>query len=198
MLNVYRFSVLLPGPRDGSTISRFCAAFEIEFRRKSSRLCSSPAKYIWVVIMWKNPPYALKWTWGGRIQPPGTGYAPGLIVLSAFDIYFRSKSSRLGSSPTKYIWVVIMWKNPPYALKWTWGGRIHPPGTGYAPGLIVLNEYMPFSSVRVSPKPRKFGSFGAGFGSATWTYRPFALACQISTMAPLTGRHSSSVARPVT
>src|SRR5437870_9790211 len=109
MLNVYRFSVLLPGRRDGSTISRFCAAFEIEFRRKSSRLCSSPAKYIWVVIMWKNPPYA---------------------------------------------------------LKWTWGGRIHPPGTGYAPGLIVLNEYMPFSSVRVSPKPRKFGSFGAGFGSA--------------------------------
>src|SRR2546426_1336043 len=77
-------------------------------------------------------------------------------------------------------------------------GRIHPPGTGYAPGLIVLNEYMPFSSVRASPKPRKFGSFGAGFGSATWTYRPFALACQISTMAPLTGRHSSSVARPVT
>src|SRR3989454_4384213 len=105
MLNVYRFSVLLPGPRDGSTISRFCAAFEIEFRRKSSRLCSSPAKYIWVVIMWKNPPYA---------------------------------------------------------LKWRWGGRIHPPGTGYAPGLIVLNEYTPFSSVRASPKPRKFESFGAG------------------------------------
>src|SRR5437016_12409592 len=104
MLNVYRFSVLLPGPRDGSTISRFCAAFEIEFRRKSSRLCSSPAKYIWVVIMWKNTPYALKWRWGGRIYTHETGYAPGLIVL---------------------------------------------------------NENMPFSSVRICPMPRKFEALRA-------------------------------------
>src|SRR5712692_2627676 len=141
MLKTYTFSVPAPGRRDGSTISRLRAALGIELRRKSLRLYFSPAKYICVTIMWKNPPYALKWRWGGLIQPPGTGYAPGLMVL---------------------------------------------------------NEYIPLSSLMASPNPRKFGSFGAGFGSATWTYRPFAFACQISTTAPLTGRHSSSVTRPVT
>src|SRR2546428_456321 len=140
-LNTYRFSVLLPAGRIGSTIRRCRSALEIELRRMSSRLYFSPAKYIWVTIMLKNPPYTLKWMCGGRTQPPGTGYAPGLMVL---------------------------------------------------------NEYLPSASVVASPNPRKFGSFGAGLGSATWVYRPLALACQISTMAPLTGRHSSSVTRPVT
>src|SRR5439155_25187404 len=64
-LNVYRFSASLPGRRAGSMISRFCSAFETEFKRKSSRLFSSLAKYIWVTIMLKNPPCTLKWMWGG-------------------------------------------------------------------------------------------------------------------------------------
>src|SRR3989475_8915111 len=47
----------------------------------SSRLYFAPAKYIWVTIMLKTPPYTLKWMCGGRTQPPGTGYAPRLDGL---------------------------------------------------------------------------------------------------------------------
>src|SRR2546428_10232624 len=135
-LTTYRFSVLLPAGRIGSRIRRCRSALEIELRRMSSRLYFSPAKYICVTIMWKNPPYTLKWMCGGRTQPPGTGYAPGLMVL---------------------------------------------------------NEYLPSASVVASPNPRKFGSFGAGFASAEGLYRPFSLACHIPTAAPLPGRHQSSM-----
>src|SRR5262247_4048183 len=79
-----------------------------------------------------------------------------------------------------------------------WAGRTRFGPTGYAAGLIVLNRYLPSESVVKVADPSKFGSSAAGFVSLGCVYRPWALACQTSTVALRTGSPARFNTRPMT
>src|SRR5271167_807037 len=76
------------------------------------------------------------------------------------------------------------------------GACATPSGPGTHPGLMVEKRKRPASSVRQRPKPRNPASIGLSCASSGCAYLPWALACQISTTASLTGLPSPATMRP--
>src|SRR5690348_867248 len=70
------------------------------------------------------------------------------------------------------------------------------PRPGIGPGFTVTKRKRPSLSVAERPKPRKCGSSALACVSSGWSYRPAALACQISTSASGSGALSPSRTRP--